>query len=538
MRRIYINGRIYTMDAAMPYAEAMCTEDGKFLKVGTNFDMEELQIPGVEIIDLNQQSVYPGFIDSHMHLGMLGSNLFECDLVNTGSIEELIERMKAYQKEKQIPKGEWIFGKGWNEDYFDSKRLPSREDLDQISTEHNICLTRGCYHMCVVNSNVLDFLGVDRDNHIIEGGIYDVDENGVPTGICREAALKQVYSAFPPKTKETFKEYIRLSSKYLLSRGLTSVSTDDFMLPGFQKQDVLDAYVELRDANELKLRITEQCLLPDRESLEAFIAKGYRTGKGDDRFKIGQLKLLADGNLGTRTAYMEDAYADDPGNHGFPQYKQEDLNELVQIATAGGFQIAVHAIGDKASGMVITSLEALPEELKQKDLRANLVHCQVLNEGLMDKMQELGVVANVQPIFLHYDVHMAEPRIGAKKLKTSYNWNTMLKRGMHMAFGSDSPIELPDPLFGIYSAVNRRDLNGYPEGGWYPEEKITVDEAISCYTMGSAYATFDDHRKGSIRSGKLADFIVLSENLQEVDPLEIKNLQVLSTYVNGEKVHG
>lgn len=525
------------MNKDNPIIEAMFVKDGKFHKLGTDKEISEYLHEADEVIDLDGRAVYPGFIDSHMHLSTLGANLQECNLVGVKSKEELISRVKEYIYENKVQPGAWVIGKGWNEDYFDVKELPSRYDLDKVSTQHKICLTRGCYHMCVVNSLALDSIGINKDNNRIENGVFDLDENGVPTGICRENAMKYVYAHFPAITKDTIKKYIETASKYLLSKGITSAQTDDFMLPGAKWQDIIEAYNELYAEGRLNIRIYEQCLLPTKEQLDEFINKGYKTGKGDEYFKIGPLKILADGNLGTRTAYMSEPYSDDPTTTGIPQYTQEKLDELISFAIKSGMQIAAHSIGDKSTHMIIESIEKLPQALKDKDLRCNIIHFQVSDEVLIDKFKKLGIVANVQPIFLNYDIHMAESRLGHERILRSYNWKTLLNNGIRVALGSDSPVEMPDTVHGIYSAVTRKDLTGYPEGGWYPDEKLTVEEAIRGFTIDAAYASFEENIKGTIEEGKLADMAVLSDDLYQIDPDKIKDVEVLMTFVNGELVY-
>lgn len=536
MNLIILNGNIYTMNKRNPKAEALFIEDGIFKNIGSNKEISELINKSSLVIDADGKTILPGFIDSHMHLAMFGSNLYECNLVGTKSIEELINKVKDYISSKKIPKGDWVIGKGWNEDYFNVKRLPNRYDLDKISKEHNICLTRGCYHMCVVNSNVLDEIGINKENHEINNGIFDIDQNSVPTGICRESAMKLVYSKLPKVSKDRFKEYIKLASNYVLSRGITSLCTDDFMLPGIEWQNVIDSYTEMKRDGELKIRVYEQCLLPTLESIKEFASKGYKTGIGDDHFKIGQLKILTDGNLGTRTAYLSEPYSDDSSTYGMPQYTQNELDDLILTATESGLQIASHAIGDKSINMVIDALEKLPEEYKKRDLRSNIVHCQVTNDRLLKKFKKLNIVANVQPIFLNYDIHMAESRLGPSRITNSYNWKTLLNEGIKVALGSDSPVELPDTMLGIYSAVTRKDLNGFPNGGWFPEEKLTVDEALHGFTIDAAYSSFSEDIKGSIEIGKLADFVVLSEDIYEIEPENIKNVKVLKTFIDGKLV--
>jgi len=534
---ILLNGKFETMNSLNPRAEAVAIVKGKFYKVGSNEEVLQLKSSDTKIIDLKGNMVVPGFNDSHMHLAMFGSNLLECDLVGTESVDDIIERMQDFIQKNKIEPGRWVTGKGWNEDYFNIRMLPTRYDLDKISTEHNICLTRACYHTCVVNSKGLETAGVTKDNVQIEGGRFEVDEKGVPIGICREKALKYIYSKLPSYNVEDIKKMIRSASDCAVSKGLTSIQTDDFMLPGVEFEQILEAYKELHDSGELKVRIYEQCLLPTMDKLQHFLEKGCRTGEGDEYFKFGPLKLLADGSLGPRTAYLREPYADQPSTSGIPAYSQDGLNEIVKKAHDAGMQIAVHCIGDKAMYMVFEAFENACVQNPRKDPRHTVVHCQITDEILLDKFREDNVVATIQPIFLNYDLHMAEGRIGKERVKTSYNWKSLFDRGVHVACGSDCPVEPFDVLPGIYAAVTRKDLKGYPENGWLPEQKLSVYQALYGFTLGSAYASFEENIKGSIEEGKLADMAVLSDDIYQIEPDKIKDVEVMMTFVNGKLVY-
>lgn len=534
MKKIFFNGNIRTMDESNPISNYFVVEENRIVEVGNKLDIQDHNSKDIEMIDLKGKTVLPGFIDAHLHLAMIGSNLYECDLVGVNSIDELVDRVKKYISINEIAHGEWVTGKGWNEDYFIEKRLPNTLDLDRISEDHNICLTRGCYHMCVVNSSALHSMGINKDNHLIQGGIFDVDEENIPTGICRERAMKLVYERLPEVDKDRLKKYIELASNYVLSKGITSVQTDDFMVPGVKWEDVINVYQEMSKEGSLKIRVYEQCFFPNLTAFQSLVEKGYKTSDGDDSFKIGPLKILVDGNLGTRTASMSEPYSDDHTTKGINQFSQDELDVLIRYATENRFQIAAHSIGDNASRMVVESLRKLPDELKKRDLRPNLIHFQVTNKYLIDSCRELNIVANVQPIFMNYDIHMAESRLGPVRTKESYNFKTLINEGLKIALSSDSPIEPSDTLYGIYSAVTRKDLNGLPPEGWFPDERLTVHEAIKGFTLGSAYASYDEDIKGSIEVGKLADFIILSDDLYEIDPNSIKDIKVLEVYVDGE----
>lgn len=538
MDLILFNGIIKTMDESQPTVQAIAIKDGKFTKVGTNDDILALKTIDTKVIDLEERLVVPGFNDSHMHLLSFGHSLQMVDLNGSKSIEELIERTRSFISEKNIESDLWIRGRGWNQDYFNINRFPNRYDLDNISTDNPICLTRACGHVSVVNSKALELAGIDKNTSQVEGGHFDLDDNGEPLGIFRENAMELIYDTIPQPDIDDIKNMILAAANYALSQGVTSVQSDDFeALPGKNFHNVIRAYMELKDSGKLPIRVYEQCLLPHIDRLNRFLSLGYNTGYGDEFFKIGPLKLLGDGSLGARTAYMCKPYADDPSTCGIPVFTQEELDNLVLTAHNAGMQIAIHCIGDRIMYMAFESIEKALNNSQRSNHRHGIIHCQITDEKLLDKYRDLDAIAHIQPIFLNYDLHIVEDRIGKKRAKTTYNWKGMLDKNIHVACGSDCPVEPLDVLPGIYAAVTRRDLNGYPKEGWLPEQKLSVEEALYGFTQGAAYASFEENIKGSITPGKLADMVVLSENIYEIDPDKIKDVAVHMTFVGGKLLY-
>lgn len=539
MDLILINGKIHTMSTSDEIAEAVAVNDGKIIKVGNNNEVLSFKTNNTEIIDLKSKVMVPGFNDSHMHLLNFANSLNMVHLNNCTSIEELIEKVKLFIKEKNIEKNKWMRGVGWNQDYFRTeKRFPTRYDLDKISTEYPIVLTRACIHICSVNSKALELAGITKETSQIEGGHFDIDENGEPLGIFREKALALIYNKIPSPTIEEVKNMIKKVAVYANSKGLTSVQSDDFSsIPGVDYSKVMKAYNELKEAGTLTLRVNEQCLLPNVVKIKNFLQEGYNTGQGDEFFKIGPLKLLVDGSLGARTAALCQPYSDDPSTSGILVYNQEELDQLIKIAHNAGMQIAVHCIGDKPMYMAFQAIEKALESNPRKDHRHSIVHCQITDEILISKFRELGVIAHIQPIFIHYDLHIVEHRIGKERMKNSYAFKTMLEKGIHIGLGTDCPVETLDVMPSIYCAVTRKDLKGYPEKGWMPEQKLTVGEAVYNYTMGSAYASFEDSIKGSITEGKLGDMVVLSEDIFQIQQDKIKDVKIDMTFLGGKLVY-
>ena len=538
MDTILYNGKIYTLGNRGTVAEAIYIKGNKIAFIGENEEALRFKNKDTKLIDLEGKMAVPGFNDSHMHLLSYGYTATKIELNNAKSIEDLILLGKERLNSVNLKKGDWILGRGWNNDYFDDNRLPTRYDLDKITTDFPICYTRVCGHILVVNSKALEVVGIDRNSPQIPGGKFDLDENGEPLGIFRENAMDIIYSAIPDPDIESIKSMILKCSEDAVKQGITSIQTDDFeQLPKKDYEKIIKAYLELIDEGKLKVRVYEQCLLPDMKKLKSFLEKGYTTGWGNEYFKIGPLKLLADGSLGARTAYLTEPYNDDNSTRGIPVFSQEEMDELVLTAHNGGMHVAIHGIGDGAMYMACESIEKALKENPREDHRHGIVHCQITDVNLMNKFKELNLVAYVQPIFLHYDMHIVEDRIGKERARYTYNWKRMMDMGIHVAGGSDCPVEKFDILPNLYSAITRKDLNGYPENGWLPDQKLTIDEALRIFTAEGAYASFEEDIKGTLEVGKLADIVVLDRNLYDIEPEAIKDVKVDLTIMDGKIVY-
>ncbi len=535
MKTILFNGNIITMDKSKPRAQAISMENGKFTGVGSTQEILSLKDNDSEIIDLEGKMLVPGFIDSHMHLLSYGYSLQTADLSDSNSINHLISKTEKFMDEKNLEPGQWILGNGWNHELFNESRFPNRYDLDKISTEYPICLTRTCCHVSVVNSKALEISSVNKDTSQVEGGHFDMDDAGEPLGIFRENALQLIYNNIPQVNEDDIKGMILNASLKAIKKGITSIHTDDFgALPGIDFHKIIKAYTELAQKGQLPVRIYEQCLLQQISKLKEFLEAGYMTGQGDVFFKIGPLKLLGDGSLGARTASLLEPYADDPSTRGIPVFTQTELDELVTTAHNAGMQVAIHAIGDQMMYTAFNSIEKAQNLNPRADARHGIVHCQITDNTLLDRFKALDAIAYIQPIFVSTDWQVAPKRIGIERTKTSYNWKSLLDRGVYLACGSDCPVEPFDVLPGIYAAVTRKDLQCNPEDGWMPSQKLTIAEALYGFTMAGAYASFEENIKGSISIGKLADAVVLSHDLYEINPNEIKDVKVEMTFVGGK----
>ena len=534
MRTIYCNGHIYTVTKGIK--EAFVVENGKFIYVGNNEEALSYKDNSSEVVDLEGKFVTAGFNDSHMHVLGYGYSLSMINLAkHTSSLQKLKESIKNFMDSKELRENEWIRGRGWNHDYFtDENRFPNRYDLDKITTDYPICLIRACGHICVVNSKALELAGINKETKQIEGGWFDLDENGEPLGIFRENALELIYNKIPTPDKEDIKSMIYNACKSLNSYGVTSAQTDDFtVFPSVNYQTIIDAYKELEEEGKLSVKINQQAQLLSQEELEEFIDKGYKTGVGSDYFKIGPLKLLGDGSLGARTAYLSSPYDDDETTHGIAIYNQDQFDEMIEYAHKNGMQVAIHGIGDKIMYMIVKSIEKALKKYPRENHRHGIVHCQITTKELLDKFKELNLHAYIQSIFLDYDINIVEKRVGKERAKYTYNFKTLIDKGVTLSNGSDCPVELPNVLNGIQCGVTRKTLDN-KNGPFLESQALSIDEAIKSYTIMGAYASFEEDIKGSIEVGKAADFVILEDNLFNVDINNIKNIKILNTYLNGK----
>lgn len=542
MDLILYKGNIITVDKVNKKANAVAIKDGKIYSVGSDNEILKLKSHNTKVINLNGKTVLPGFNDSHIHLLNYGYSLIKVDCSNAKSIKEIIKLGKDFIQVNNPDSGEWLLGRGWNQimfdNHLDNKREINRYDLDEISRVHPISFTRICEHITVANSRAIEMCGITKDTPQPLGGHFDIDKNGEPTGIFREAARYMIYENIPDVSKNDIKKMLVDVSKIASSYGITSVQTDDFET--FANRDyemVIEAYKELVAEKALPIRIYEQCLLPEINRLEDFLKAGYKTGQGDEFFKIGPLKLLTDGSLGARTAFLCQPYSDDPSNRGMNTFTQEELDNLIIRAHKNGMQVLTHAIGDGAMYMCFDSFKKAQSKYPKEDPRFGIVHLQITDEKLLNKFKEENVIANAEPICVNNDLHMAEDRVGKDRAKTSYKYRSLVGSGVHVCISSDCPVDSLNPMNSIYVAVTRKDYSGYPEGGWYPEECLTVEQALYSFTMESAYASFEDNIKGSIEKGKLADLVIISDDIYKISTDKIKDIEVEMTIMNGDIVY-
>ncbi|MDR2529342.1 MAG: amidohydrolase [Synergistaceae bacterium] len=516
----FVNGRIHTPAGVR---EALLIEGGRIAEASPPPKTH----PDTEVVDLKGRSVFPGFADSHMHFIAWLESQELLDLKPCRSINDLKAALAAHIETH--PAGKWHRGRGW--DHTTMGRMPNRHDLDEVSPEVPAALTRVCGHVVVVNTAALKLLGVTAETHV-EGGLIGIGEDGEPDGLFSEMAVRCVYEHIP--RLQDF-DMLRLLEKYgpqAASFGLTQLHSEDMGSFGFDFRRVVNFYTSAERDGKLLFRVRQQFSLPKRENLLEFLSEGWRTGDGTPLYQIGPLKLLSDGSLGGRTAFLRKDYADVPGERGVVIYSQEELNELILTAQSSGMQVAVHAIGDGALEMCLDAFETA-QAASPGVLRHLVVHAQIADDRQLERMKNLRVGAAVQPCFAPSDREMAAGRLGREWASRSYRWKTMLKKGIALAGGSDAPIESLRPLDGIHAAVTRQDQSGAPEGGWVPEERLTVAEAFSLYTWGNAWLGGSEKRRGEILPGRDADLTILDEDPFLVPAAELGKIGVAMTLCGG-----
>lgn len=520
------NGNIYTVDPHLGRVEALAISEGKIVAAGTNAEIEPWVGPRTKVLDLAGKFVMPGFNDAHTHFGSGGQRLLAVNLGGTRSLGEFQERIRA--RVRETPPGEWIQGGGWDESLWPENRIPTRADLDAVSTQHPMVFSRVDGHSVVVNSAALSKAGITRETQPPYGGAIVKDASGEPTGWLKDAATELVEKLVPAPSREQRQRGLRLALQEAARRGVTSIQDNS------DWEDFL-AFRALKEEGKLTLRVTEWLpFLAPLEKLEAMRREG---GSTDPWLKTGALKAVTDGSGGSRSAAMLAPFADDPANRGLLLIEPEQLKKMVLERDAAGFQITLHAIGDYANRLALDAFELALKTNGRRDARHKIEHAQFLDRADVPRFQALGVIASMQPSHVLSDIRWAPKILGPAREYEAYAWNSVLKTGARLAFGTDFPVEPLNPLRGLYASVSREAEGGGPAGGWLPEEKISIADAIRAYTWGSAYAEFEEQRKGTLAPGKLADLVVLSQDVTRVPASEILRTEVLLTMVGGKIVY-
>ena len=537
---IFMHGNVYTgvpvMSAfkAIKRVEAIAVRGDRIAAVGENAEILKLKGPDTQVVDLGGHFVMPGFNDAHAHLIDGGFEKMNVNLVGVKSLDEFRERIRA--KVDTVAPGDWILGDGWDENLWPVKALPSRWDIDEITTDHPVFLGRVDGHIAVANSRALQLASITIASRDPKGGKIDRDANGQPTGILRETARQAVQDAVPKPTHDKRRQAMELALAEAASWGVTSVQDNSGSWEDFQ---VLE---ELEKSGKLTARISEW--LPFDDPVDKLDERRKSHPASDNMLHTGMLKGFMDGSLGSHTAAMIEPYSDDPKNSGLPRYDAPKLNEMTKERVLAGFQVGFHAIGDRGVQMALDAFADAEKAGKDKkvkaanggdDYRLRIEHAQVVTPLEIVKFRDLKVIASMQPSHVLTDMQWAEARLGPKRAEHSYAWAEFLKRGVTLAFGTDFPVEPISPFRGLYAATTRTSESGKQQ--YYPDQKISMDQAIAAYTTGSAFAEFAEKETGLMVPGMLADFVVLDRDVTAVVPQKLLQTKVLRTVVGGKTVY-
>jgi hypothetical protein len=526
---IFFDGSILTGEGLLTQypgrVAAIAILHGIVAATGTDMAVLRLRGPKTEVVDLKGAFVMPGFNDAHVHLASAGRTKLTIDLTGAGSLAEMQKRIG--RAAKSAAPGAWLRGRGWDHTLWATKQLPARQDLDAVTGDHPAIFIRVDGHIAVANSRALELAGISQNTPDPSGGKIDRNLSGIPTGVVRETAVDLVYAKAPPPSHDERRRALELAIQDAIQHGITSLQDystwDDFLV-----------YEEMEREQRLPVRISEWLTFLD--PLPILLTRRAHHSADDPMLHTGMLKGFMDGSLGSRTAALNAPYSDDPGNSGIPQFDQTTLNKMTVERARAGFQIGFHAIGDWATSMALNAFvaaeAAVPESV---GYRFRIEHDQVIDPRDFSRYKWLAVIASMQPNHLLTDMNWAEDRIGPKRAMTSYAWKTFFDQGTVLAFGTDYPVEPITPFRGIYCAVTRKNEAGTKT--YYPEQALSINEALYAYTQASAYAEFAETKKGKLAPGYYADVVVLDRDLTRVPPSEILSTNVLRTVVGGRTVY-
>ena len=524
---VFLNGKIWTVEKAKLEAEAVAVLDGRILSVGSSADVRKCVGPKTKVIDLQGKRMLPGFIDNHTHFMSGGFQLQSVDLRYAKSEAEFANLIR--QRAEKHP-DRWITGGDWDHDNWLGGNLPVKELIDQYTTSTPVFVNRYDGHMALANSKALKLAGIDKRSPDPPGGTIVRDKKtGEPTGVLKDAAMSLVYAKVPDASEQEMIEAARLALAEARKYGVTSIQDVS------SGQDVR-IYQLLRDKGELTSRF--HCRLP-LSQWQHLAASGIRVPFGDEWVRLGSMKEFVDGSLGSSTALFFEPFTSDPGTRGLAMDVVLDgrFEQWSLAADRAGLQLSIHAIGDSANSLTLDLFEKITKENPAWDRRFRIEHAQHIRPQDFQRFAKLGVIASVQPYHAIDDGRWAEKRIGHDRCKTTYPFRTFLDNGVKMCFGSDWTVAPLSPILGIYAAVTRRTIDDSNPNGWFPEQRITVKEAIEAYTINCAYAVFEEKEKGSIAAGKMADLVVLTDDILSIDPVKIETVGAVMTVVGGKIVH-
>lgn len=513
------NAVVYTADSAFTTAQSFAVKDGNFLAVGTSENILN-QFQSDSIIDLNGQPVYPGFYDPHAHFLGLGQVLDQADLVGANSYDEVIQRLKAFYKKH--PDVLWLIGRGWDQNDWPDKQFPSKEKLDAAFPNIPVCLTRVDGHAVLINSKAIRLAKITPTTHVPGGEV--VLARNEPTGVLVDNAMGLIRRIIPQPDDQDKERMLLAAQKLCLSLGLTTVSD-----AGLNRKDI-ELVEKLHRDNKLKIRDYVMISLGE-PNLDYYLKRGpFQT----DRLTVRSFKVYADGALGSRGACLRKPYNDRPETAGFLLLSPNELERALTLLAKSEFQANTHCIGDSANHLILDLYGKLLT--KTNNRRWRIEHAQVISPDDFQKFNRYSVIPSVQPTHATSDMYWATDRLGSVRVKGAYAFKDLMKQNGFIAFGSDFPVESPNPLYGFHAAVARVDAKGYPAGGYQMENAVDRASALKAMTSWAAYANFEDHLRGSIAPGKQADFVVLQQDIMKIPASQLRDVTVLQTWINGEKL--
>ncbi len=523
---LFTNATFYTVNQSQPTAEAMAVQDGKILAMGTKQQLEQ-QFIGAETRNLSGATVVPGFIDAHGHLLGLGESLLNVDLMGTRNKEEIIQRLK--EKAKGLSAGQWLLGRGWDQNDWPETSLPTKADLDEAFPDRPVWLERVDGHANWGNSAALAFSERDLSGDWqIDGGEIVRDGSGQATGVFIDKAVGLIASKVPSASDEQLLNALTIAMRKTAEVGLTSMHDAGTSLRVWRLLEQLQA------KGEMNVRV--YAMADGDNEMLGFLCENGVQQTVDGTLVAKSVKLYSDGALGSRGAALLEEYSDDPGNLGLLIEPEEVLTQQAVKAAKCGLQVNIHAIGDRGNRVTLNVLRAASQSNTQNQGRHRIEHSQVIESADFDSFKSLGIIASVQPTHATSDMYWAEDRVGAKRIKGAYAWQTFREKGIPLALGSDFPVERPDPLHGFYAAITRQDHKGWPKEGWYAAQKLSREDALFGFTLGAAYAAFQEQSLGSLEVGKYADFTVLTKDIMRVPVDDILNTKIVATYIGGKAV--
>ncbi len=525
---LVMNARIYTADAAHPHAQALAVRGDRVIFVGSTAEALALRGPATRVLDLGGLTVIPGITDAHAHLLGLGTALREVDLTGTTSYEEVVRRVAA--RAAQARPGEWVLGRGWNQMNWPDTRFPTHELLSRAVPNNPVALTRVDGHAILANARALEAARITAQTPDPEGGRILRNADRTPTGVFVDDAEDLIFRAVPAPSRDQTRDAVLAAVAEANRWGLTGIH--DAGVSG----STIDIYEELARAGRYSLR-NYVMIAGDSDNLRRYLARGPQKALYDGRLWLRAIKLVADGALGSRGAAMLEDYSDEPGNRGLITTPLDYIHAVAVRALRSGFQLNVHAIGDRANREVLNAYEAALREVPTADHRFRIEHAQILHRQDLPRFAQLGVIPSMQESHEASDAPMAMNRIGWTRAQGAYAWRSLLNTGVVIPNGTDFPVEQVNPMIGFHAAITRQDASGWPAGGWFPAERMTREEALLSMTLWPAYASFTEDVAGSLAPGKYADFVVLSQDIMTVAPERILDTQVLMTVLGGRVVY-